>query len=546
MKKIVSVIVSLALCAALSAQNINQSVQVTNDYVTRFSDFQKQGGELQVPDSLYRFDYNFDYSVFETPYKGSYEFSPYQIRVTPEARPLDAGLLYLRAGAGLAFRPQFVLAWQPVRREKGGLGVSAAFDGFAGRYRTSAAVLPEGPVSGHDFSGRIGINGQYAGTAVRLSGQLGYEGLFAGLRAQDAFSSAFNVLTLQGRAQSREQAGSRLFYDVEARYRYGADAYDGGNRSGENDLMLSLSAGPVLREKYRLLIDALFEMDNVNGFYYRSGTTYLGSRSALLASLRPHVEFLVGNVRLDAGARLDYSSSDDAAGNAAPLFSVAPDVSVRLPLLDANLELFAGVSGGQSVQSLYDTRQLNHFSYRSDAAATVAREKLRARAGLDGHWGARLQYGLEAGYVSYAGRQLPSWLEVVRADYSAAYARFRMAWKDERFEADGQLGYVHTQFSGGSAAFAPPAFTADFRGVYNWQRRVYAGAFLRIASARNRTDGDGRMAGYADFGLSGEVRVSRSLGAWLEAGNLFGMAVERAPGFIEKSPWISVGVSLKL
>ena len=40
MKKINLAIAMMALCAPLSAQNINQSVQVTNDYVTRFSDFQ--------------------------------------------------------------------------------------------------------------------------------------------------------------------------------------------------------------------------------------------------------------------------------------------------------------------------------------------------------------------------------------------------------------------------------------------------------------------------------------------------------------------------
>ena len=62
--KYLTVIACVALGAPLAAQNINQSVQVTNDYVTRFADFQKQGPALQVPDSLFRFDYDFDYSVF--------------------------------------------------------------------------------------------------------------------------------------------------------------------------------------------------------------------------------------------------------------------------------------------------------------------------------------------------------------------------------------------------------------------------------------------------------------------------------------------------
>ena len=55
MKRINLAIAVMALCAPLSAQNINQSVQVTNEYESRFSDFQKTGPSLQVPDSLYRF-----------------------------------------------------------------------------------------------------------------------------------------------------------------------------------------------------------------------------------------------------------------------------------------------------------------------------------------------------------------------------------------------------------------------------------------------------------------------------------------------------------
>ena len=109
---ILSAAVLLALTVPAGAQNINQSVQVTNDYLTRFADFQKQGGDLQVPDSLLRFDYSFDYSVFDTPYRGSYEFSPYRIDATPAARLSDANRLYLRAGAGYTFHPELQFAWR--------------------------------------------------------------------------------------------------------------------------------------------------------------------------------------------------------------------------------------------------------------------------------------------------------------------------------------------------------------------------------------------------------------------------------------------------
>ena len=168
--KYLTIMACVALGAPLAAQNINQSVQVTNDYVTRFADFQKQGPVLQVPDSLYRFDYDFDYSVFETPYKGAYEFSPYRIAVTPEARLYDGNKLYLRAGAGYSFHPQFELAWQMLQEKDLAIGVFAEAGGFAGNYRRRGV---EGAFGGHDLSGRVGVGGQYLASGARLSYHFG-------------------------------------------------------------------------------------------------------------------------------------------------------------------------------------------------------------------------------------------------------------------------------------------------------------------------------------------------------------------------------------
>ena len=166
MKRINLAIAVMALCAPLSAQNINQSVQVTNEYESRFSDFQKTGPSLQVPDSLYRFDYSFDYSVFETPYKGSYEFSPYRISVTPEARLYDGSKFFLRLGAGYTIHPQFEMAWQMLQTPDFAIGVFAEAGGYAGRYSRRGVA---GTFAGHDLSGRVGLGGQYLRPATRLS-----------------------------------------------------------------------------------------------------------------------------------------------------------------------------------------------------------------------------------------------------------------------------------------------------------------------------------------------------------------------------------------
>ena len=548
--KYLTIIACVALGAPLAAQNINQSVQVTNDYITRFADFQKQGPALQVPDSLFRFDYDFDYSVFETPYKGAYEFTPYRIEVKPEARLYDGSKLYLRAGAGYTLHPQLELAWQMLQEKDFTIGVFAEAGGYLGNYRRRGVDAPFG---GHDLNARVGVGGQYLTPGARLSYHFGYEGIFAGIHGENpAFSSSFNSAVVGGRIQSRERRDNRFFYDVDLRYRYSGDVdlpRRKGSLTGENNLRVAASLGPVLNSKYGILLDALFESDALrtvlnDGFENATlfGEMFVGDIAAFLFGIKPHLDFLLGPVRLDAGVRLDYSVS-----NGKDHFTIAPDVKARLALLDADLELFAGIRGGQNMHSHYAVKQINHFARRSAASASVSDEKLRLYGGLQGHWGSRLQYELEGGYASYASMPLASLYGVASVNYNEFFGQAGLSWKDERLELDGVLASAHRIFYGVSPAYAPPAFTADVRGRYNWDQRIWAGAFVEAASSRMSLNlDDAWIAGYANVGLTGEYRLDYRWMLWGEAGNLLGMAIERAPGFIEKGPYLTVGLSLKM
>lgn len=549
MKKINLAIAMMALCAPLSAQNINQSVQVTNDYVTRFADFQKQGPALGVPDSLYRFDYSFDYSVFETPYKGSYEFSPYQITVKPERRLYDGSKLFLRAGAGYSFHPQFELAWQMLQEKDFAIGVFAEAGGYAGNYQRRGL---DGHFGGHDLSTRVSVGGQYLRPAVRLSYNFGYEGIYAreGGAERDPFRSGFHSYIVAGRVQSQERPGNFMFYDIYAQFRHSTERGMTGELArltGENNVRVSLSGGPVLASKYRILLDAYFELESmrggdVSGFDEIYGELFGGNKVASLASVKPHLDFQLGPVRLDAGLRMDFSQLGDGKQ-----FTLAPDVLARLAIEDAKLELYAGVSGGQAVQSHYDVKQINHFAFMTGSSATVSRENIRIRAGVQGHVGSRMQYEAEAGYVSYVNMPMASLYGVLPMDYKAAYGRGAVSWRDERLELDGALSYQFMRIYGSSAAFAPPAFQADVNGRYNWERRIWAGAFVELASARMSLAGDGVwIPWYANLGLTFEYRLDSRWTVWGEAGNLAGMAIERVPGFIEKSPYITAGLTFRL
>ena len=67
MRRYIFIASALLACAVASAQNLNPTVQVTNDYEGKLMEVNKQNVAMAIPDSLLKFDWNFNYSVFDNP-----------------------------------------------------------------------------------------------------------------------------------------------------------------------------------------------------------------------------------------------------------------------------------------------------------------------------------------------------------------------------------------------------------------------------------------------------------------------------------------------
>ena len=139
-------ILTTALAAAVSAlafgQNLNPTVEVTNAYEGGASSISKPAQQMAVPDSVTRFNLDFDYSVFEKPFKGAYEFRPYYVQLKPEPKASTEEKFYLRAGAGFTLHPELDVVWSPVRKAS-----SVAMSVTALITVASAVALPSPAVS---------------------------------------------------------------------------------------------------------------------------------------------------------------------------------------------------------------------------------------------------------------------------------------------------------------------------------------------------------------------------------------------------------------
>lgn len=506
MRKLAIISAALMLSGYLGAQNINQTVQVTNEYETKFADFQKQGVEMAVPDSLYEFDYDFDYSVFETPYKGSYEFTPYRVQFTPQARSYDGRKFYLKAGAGYSFHPELDLVYTPVDKGDFAMSIFNSGRGYSG---------PEF----HDFSDNLGLGGMLVGKNVTLEFETGYDGIFSGTPTSAmSYNSAYASLGLS----SARDAESYFIYDLNMDYRYSHDSYAGIGAS-EHFIAFGGNVGPVIDAAFSFYLDFDFE---------------LLSKGSGMAVLAPHLAYNWGIFNLDAGVRLDYLM------NSSGKFAISPAVKASADLLGGSMKAILGLEGGRSLNSYHKLKTFNHFYSGAVLAPMASREKFNAYLGLKGHIGSGFQYELKGGYRTASSVAMDAMYGVAFADLSQAYASAEMKWFTERVDFDAELHYSHSVLSNTQKAFAPSDLRAELEFSYNWLKRIYAGTFLEFASARKSPVLPDVIPAYADLGIAGELRLSQSFSVWAKAGNLLCMSIQRVPGYVEKGPYITLGIGL--
>ena len=123
------------ISAAAAAQNLDPTVEVSRAYEGNLVEVHKPAMEMAVPDTVQQFRLDFDYSVFDSPYKGSYEFNPYLTTMRPAASVFDPNVFYLRAGAGYRLYPVADIIWSPAFKKGFKMDVYAVHRSYVGDYR---------------------------------------------------------------------------------------------------------------------------------------------------------------------------------------------------------------------------------------------------------------------------------------------------------------------------------------------------------------------------------------------------------------------------
>ena len=521
--RIIALMIAGALAAfSASAQNLNPQVQVTNDYKARMGLQGKQGVELEIPDSLRNFRSSVDYNVLATPYKGAYEFSPYEIAVAPQKSASGFSQFFLRAGLGYSLRPVVTAVYTPLHTERHSLSVYQDLEGYVGNYRTMDG---QGGFRGYDFLENAGIDGRLHTNDFSFTYGLDYKGIFTDDRNS---SNAFNDITLRGGIRS----------DVDARIVFAADlalneAFD--PKLNQTGIRAKGYFKPVWSLPFDIRVDASLDAAFYSDVY----------DPTFVALISPKALFEWDFVKLEAGVALSPASD---------IQWLFPDARLTADFADQSLQLYAFVKGGQFTNTFADLKLADHWfntAYTDKLGASL--ERLNAGLGARGSLAGSVQYDLRGGYAAYSDVPLNTLTgsvnfmdyALVYDDYGTWYADLDLAWKTPLWDADATLHYRYTDIElDGKGILDLPRFAANAHLRRNWNSRIYAG--LRCEFQSRRDSATFPVDGFVNVGLEGEYKLNSYLGVWTKLGNILNQKIALSPLHIEDGIFFSAGICLNL
>lgn len=561
--RIISVAAASILAVSVSGQNLDPTVEVSRAYEGKLMEVHKPQLKMAVPDSVLRFDLEFDYSVSDSPYKGAYEFSPYTLDMKPSPTFRDMNSFYLKAGAGYQLHPVFDMIWSPAFKGPFRMNVYASHKSYVGKYwsLSETGSADRGSWSGYDLWSNAGVEGRYDWT----NAMFGFEACYKGIHQQDkeyhVAGRAYDSANARMTVASKNHPDVPFRYHADIAYRYAADRYTFSEdyRLKENEISLDGGLGYSFMNGDDFGLKIGYGMSAMDGFV---------AAGAGDIDIVPH--YVIDRERwlFDLGVRFSSSFRNENYMNMYDHEEqmAYPDVRIEFKAIPDALKLYVDLGGDSKALSYSDLIDRDHRTQIGYGRSVwnildIVDERMSAALGFEGRIGRRFSYVLEGGYVNYGNAPLDGlvrmgataetparWLPGLGyASYDKAFVSFDWLLDAENFRFDGKVNYAYfmnLSAESASGLILPAALTGDVAFMYDWKDRVFAGVDCEFSSARK--DADFRVPGYADLGLEVEYVVNRKFSAWARGGNLLGMTVQRSLLYAEKGPYFTLGICLNL
>ena len=558
------------------AQNLDPTVEVRREYEGELVEVHKPALAMAVPDSVTRFALDFDYSVFDNPYKGSYEFSPYLLSMKPSASDNGESSFYLRAGAGYQLRPVMDMVWSPKFKRKGfNMDVYAHHKSYIGDYYTIApdhleyysVDLTKVPNdgggyqkwSGYDLQTNAGVVFRHDWDVLGLDYSAGY---FGTMQQDRDWRRCYNGLDASMGLQVKPETMESMVFDLDLDYRFGQDVV-ARSFMYENLGSFNLMIGPFWVENQKMSLQMETDFASYTGAYQMTGGDF---------SLIPRYVVRKNRFTADLGLRISKMITTEVLDEQI----LYPDFQISYILFPKSMKVFLNATGGGEFETYSSTIASNHHitHLMSPEMLGYRIERINATAGFDGRITDKFSYTIRGGYANYSSLRHYQVEAVEIPSYSMAYygcqkwfASFDWLFDLEGFRFDGTVSYDNYWSNSGvydvpglgkNAILKPAALTGNAAVEYNWKKRLVMGADCefsdnvrgRFAVAEKGSDlvpvRDIVIRGYADLGLYAEYTTARNLSLWMRGGNLLNQAIQRTPLYAEKGVHFTLGICMNL
>lgn len=604
MKRYITTALGLLLAVLASAQNLNPTVQVTNAYEGKLMEVEKQNIPMEVPDSLTRFDWNFNYSVFDNPYKGAYEFNPYFIEMKPDPVPYDGKNLYVRAGAGYTLHPEVQAVWTPTMKGRFRLTLYEDFKGYWGQYHDMRSSLinynaPAGSdyetevrsaasSRGNEIGNRTGVNAVLATKPVIFSLDGQFRWLNTLWNEESELNNAFGqsyVLNAKSNFSSAFSFEAGFRYDGMTNHPQRFDSnpdlsdYVFDKRVNENNLGGDLVLSYSITDPLSISLTGSYDH-----FYFKDvATPDEGYVIADWLNISPVCTYKGDRASISAGLKFsdvwkDRDFKDSPESGCYKGKRLFPQLNISYELIEEALVASAFLTGGQKFNSYASLLETNHF-FPAEAShnyfSTLADASVNtfdAGISFSGRIKSVFQYKLDGGYAKHLntlvdGVRVDNFVETrpllkySMADYNLLYADFNGSWRSDRIDASALLRVQKMNMKRVTASVLPaPRFVGSADITYNWNRRIFAGVSAEWSTSRRAEIPDYtpkmnpnkqvtlyvNAPGWVDLGVNAEFKVTNKFSLWLKGGNLLNKVVMRNFLIAEKGPYVTAGVCLVL
>lgn len=576
-----------AACSmATTAQNIDPTVNVTKTYEGKLVEIAKPSVGMEVPDSVMKFNLDFEYSVNNNPFKGAYEFIPYLQDIKPVDKEGKLPQLMLRLGAGYGLHPEFDLVWSPRFKKDFKMSVYATHRSYFGKYHSITykdfkLVKDGASYRGWDAYSNAGVDGRYDYRGGSFTFGVSYTALNTRNKLLERNS---NGLDVSARARSVMDQKGYLYYDVAMDYSFMSEKVNGGLSS--HAFAFDATLGPVFNFDHAVLLDVNIDVASYSGF--------LNSAAADI-SLVPQYRYRDGRWDVKAGLNIEFlSRPKNAPREGMTLMNIRkgqvvyPDVKVSFAALPDFLNIYAKVKGGADINPYKSLLAQNHWlnpSWATGAAKVYSSlyggggfadntiERVNASLGFEGNIAHLVSFDVFGGYAVYGNMPLDAVAlydevsgDALSAPLSAvAYSACNMAYVGLKADMSMEMLDVHADLlyrwsnvnKKRTFGFELSPFTGDIMARYNWRHKVYAQVVCEWAVARrghvlSKLDSDGphvapvTVPGWADLSLGVSYSALPWLNVWAKGGNLAAMTIQRTPLYAEKGANFTLGITLNI